>query len=168
MGFSKLGFSFLLLLFQLHLLPAFPISLKNLLLTDFDLQQNVRYEGMKGMQERSSIEVGVKHVVSINRRGGGGGGGGGHGGGGGGGGGGHGGGGGGGGHGGEGNGGHGNNGDKSPFTGGAVIPLYAAGAAGGVHHRNDHQHHGANGATPLCCGLSYLVFIVFLSLVIFV
>ncbi|KAK0604397.1 hypothetical protein LWI29_015259 [Acer saccharum] len=161
MGFQKLGFFFLLLLFQLHLLPAFPISLKNLLLTDFDQQQNVRNEGM---QERSSIEVGVKHVVSINRRGGGGGGG--HGGGGGGSGG-HGGEGGGGGHGGGGEGGHGNNGDKSPFTGGAVIPLYAAGA-GGFHHRNDHQHHGANGATPLCSGLSYLVFIVFLSLVFYV
>ncbi|KAK2640760.1 hypothetical protein Ddye_022523 [Dipteronia dyeriana] len=156
MGFSNLGFFFLLLLFQLHLLPTFPISLKNLLLADFGQQQNMRNEGM---QERSSIEVGVKHVVSINRRGGGGGGGG-HGGGGGGG--------GGVGHGGGGEGGHGNNGGKSPFTSGAVIPLYAAGAAGGVHHRNDHQHHGANGATPLCSGLSYLVFIVFLSLVIFV
>lgn len=60
------------------------------------------------------------------------------------------------------------NGDTSPHTqgGGAVIPLYAAGAAGGAqNHRNDHNHHGSNDASLGRSGLNYLLCNILVSLV---
>ncbi|XP_031251706.1 glycine-rich cell wall structural protein-like [Pistacia vera] len=147
MGFTKLGFFFLLLFFhQLHLLLAYQRSNNTQLDTEFKQRQNA---SEKGNPQKFTSKEGV--MVSVNRRGGGGGG--------------HGGGAGGHGAGGHGNGGgHGEGGNDGQVGGGAVIPLYAAGA-GGYHGR---RHHGSNTASPGYCGLSYLVFSVFISIIFFV
>ncbi|KDP34420.1 hypothetical protein JCGZ_12701 [Jatropha curcas] len=148
MGFKKFKFSLfatMVIFLQLHLLlpPLHALPLLNTsTATDFHQEQKAINEKIgedKGMTGELTVSIGIKRVVSVDRKGGGGG---------------HGGGGhstGSGAHGGEASG----NGNVGNDHGATVVPLYAAGAMG--HRQNNHHHHGANEATPTSVGPSYLV-----------
>ncbi|XWS73891.1 hypothetical protein CRYUN_Cryun02cG0168100 [Craigia yunnanensis] len=141
LGLQGLGLFFLLLSLQLHLLLA-------LLQTDLNQEKEIGREPILVPKKLSifSIKLGGKHEIkAVRRRGGAVGA-----------------------HGGEGE--HGNAGDaagnngggtKSPDgQGGAVIPVYAAGA---MNHNRYHHHHGSSSGTINCIGSSFLVLILLIS-----